>query len=635
MDEVSISYRLVVWFFLFIKKVFFRDVIVRGSHKIPRNCPVIFVAAPHCNQFVDPIILISSCPRPIGFLMAAISLKRRIVGFFGKMLNSIPVDRAQDYAKKCSGRIFIASNEDSLKLMGENTLFLEEISKFPSILESQSAVLITYEKECFCAPIDRIIDNYQMILKKPFDSKIESLLKTQHMNFSIVPLIDQTTLYASVFQRLSKNQCIGIFPEGGSHDRAEMLPLKAGIAIMSLGYLSIYPESTLKIVPCGLNYFNAHKFRSRAVIEFGEPIDVPTHLVNDFKLGGESKRKAIEKVLEFIADSLKCVTVSVPSFEILQVVQAARRLYRSEDTHKKPEMQLELNRRFTKGYLKYRDDPKISQLHEMILDYNNLLIAFGIKDHQVKNTQISCLTSVWQLLYHLSILIVFGIVSLPGFLINAPALYLISRISKGKAKAAKRASNVKIHGNDVISTWKLLVAIVLLPLLYGLYSIFLMINFPLFVWHIGILRLVEFTIFIYSFAILSFATVRLSEMFLNSYYSIWPLVLVIANPKKCYMLRQVRATLREQINLIVDEFGPSVVDNFEHNRIIKSPTPSISGRTTPLSSFDSIQSPDLVLSNSTSDFSSGRASPIFDTNMEVIENMLAQCKNMVKKQKVE
>jgi glycerol-3-phosphate O-acyltransferase/dihydroxyacetone phosphate acyltransferase len=54
---------------------------------------------------------------------------------------------------------------------------------------------------------------------------------------------------------------IGIFPEGGSHDRSELLPLKAGVTIMALGALDKAPETKLYIVPCGLNYFHGHKFR--------------------------------------------------------------------------------------------------------------------------------------------------------------------------------------------------------------------------------------------------------------------------------------------------------------------------------------------------------------------------------------
>jgi glycerol-3-phosphate O-acyltransferase/dihydroxyacetone phosphate acyltransferase len=53
---------------------------------------------------------------------------------------------------------------------------------------------------------------------------------------------------------------IGIFPEGGSHDRTELLPLKAGVTLMALGAVEKY-KVPVKIVPCGLNYFFGHKFR--------------------------------------------------------------------------------------------------------------------------------------------------------------------------------------------------------------------------------------------------------------------------------------------------------------------------------------------------------------------------------------
>lgn len=638
MAETSWSYRLVLWFFIIVKKLFFRDVIIRGSHKIPKKGSIIFVAAPHCNQFVDPIILISSSPRPIGFLMAAVSLKRKIVGFFGRMLNSIPVDRAQDHSKKCSGTISLLSTDESnLKLVGERTFFLGEVSTHLNHFNGQAAIMISYCKEIFCAPVDKILNDTEIILKKPFDHKVNRILRSEKIPFSVVPLIDQSSLYASVFERLSKDSCIGIFPEGGSHDRAEMLPLKAGVSVMTLGYFSLYPDANLKIIPCGLNYFNAHKFRSRAVIEFGDPLDIPSDLVTDFKLGGEKKRMAIEKHLKSLADALNTVTVNVPDFETLQIIQAARRLYRSDETHKKPDLQIELNRRFVKGYKKYRDDPRIIQLRHSILEYNNLLLAFGIKDHQVKNTQIDTINLIFQLSFHLSVLIIFGLISLPGFIVNSPALYLIGRISKKKAMAAKKASNVKIDGKDVISTWKLLVALVLLPFVYGLYSMAIILMSPNLrsktILNLSIAFILIFHILIF----VSYATVRLSEMVYDSYNSIKPLILTILDPERYLILRQVRSTLHEQINLVVDELGPSVVDDFDRNRIIKSPKDSISDRSSPLSSNDSINTHEsnYSMSNLSMDLASGRASPIFDTNMETIEIMLNQCKELLKKRKLE
>jgi glycerol-3-phosphate O-acyltransferase/dihydroxyacetone phosphate acyltransferase len=42
-------------------------------------------------------------------------------------------------------------------------------------------------------------------------------------------------MFESVFKALNNGDCVGIFPEGGSHDRLELLPLKAGMCIMALG----------------------------------------------------------------------------------------------------------------------------------------------------------------------------------------------------------------------------------------------------------------------------------------------------------------------------------------------------------------------------------------------------------------
>ena len=42
-------------------------------------------------------------------------------------------------------------------------------------------------------------------------------------------------MYNSVFNALKNNECIGIFPEGGSHDQTRRLPFKAGVCLMALG----------------------------------------------------------------------------------------------------------------------------------------------------------------------------------------------------------------------------------------------------------------------------------------------------------------------------------------------------------------------------------------------------------------
>lgn len=91
------------------------------------------------------------------------------------------------------------------------------------------------------------------------------------------------------------------------------------MSLMALGAMANDPNVKVKIVPVGLSYFHAHRFRSRAVVEFGSAMDVPQELVEMFKLGGPEKREAVGKLLNLVYDGLKTVTVRAPDYDTLMV----------------------------------------------------------------------------------------------------------------------------------------------------------------------------------------------------------------------------------------------------------------------------------------------------------------------------
>ncbi len=86
---------------------------------------------------------------------------------------------------------------------------------------------------------------------------------------------------------------------------------------MALGAMASDPNCRVKIVPVGLSYFHAHRFRSRAVVEFGTAMDVPEELIAMFKEGGPKKREASGKLLDIIYDGLKTVTLRAPDYDTL------------------------------------------------------------------------------------------------------------------------------------------------------------------------------------------------------------------------------------------------------------------------------------------------------------------------------
>lgn len=108
-------------------------------------------------------------------------------------------------------------------------------------------------------------------------------------------------LYSEVSNCLNNNELIGIFPEGGSSDRTDILPLKAGVCIMALEAMVKY-NKPVNIICCGFNYFKAHKFRSRVIMEFGVPYKIPLSYIDDYK---KSRRDTIAKLLTRITFDLR------------------------------------------------------------------------------------------------------------------------------------------------------------------------------------------------------------------------------------------------------------------------------------------------------------------------------------------
>ena len=245
------------------------------------------------------------------------------------MVGAVPVARAQDMTTPGAGRICLFDPEQPLKIRGAGTKFTEQcmvggLLVLPPVNGASAAN----------AEIAEVLSDEEIVLKKEFRSRAAFRQLTAESQdgrgstYKTAPKVDQTMVYDAVFHRLNSGGCVGIFPEGGSHDRTELLPLKAGVAIMALGALAANPDCDLKIVPTGMNYFHAHKFRSRAVIEFGTPLEVPKKLVDQYRAG--EKREAVKVLLEMIYNGLMAVTVTSPDYDTLMVISPHAAHPRSE-----------------------------------------------------------------------------------------------------------------------------------------------------------------------------------------------------------------------------------------------------------------------------------------------------------------
>lgn len=232
----------------------------------------------------------------------------------------------------------------------------------------------------------------------------------------------------------------------------------------------VNPESKLVIIPVGLNYFHADQFRSRAVIEYGEPISIPTELVNQYAEGGLKKRQAVGALLDTIEVNLKSLSLQAPDFETLMVIQAVNRLY-VNDEKLDIDASLRISRRFAHAFQQMREKPEIKHLIEAVKHYNQMLSYYGVKDHQVKNTSINPPRAFLLLIYRIMQFLVLFTFAAPMLILGSPLLYLAHNISKIKMIEAKAGSSVKILGKDVVTTWKLLTSLAVIPALWIGYSV--------------------------------------------------------------------------------------------------------------------------------------------------------------------
>ncbi|KAI8890293.1 hypothetical protein K501DRAFT_237319 [Backusella circina FSU 941] len=549
MSEKPLNYLAFEAIFKGITHIFFREIKTTGAHLVPTSGPCIFIVSKHCNQFVDGVVFFSKNPRSSYAIMADVSYNKPLIGHVGKFLNAIPVVRPQDIVHKGSGVIFYDPENEPLLIRGRDTKFSTELNHRDFVIFGRN----------YKVHVEKIVSDTEMEISHSIRIEENEQHRENGYAFKIAPHVDQAHVYEEVHQYLDNNECITIFPEGGSHDRSEMLPLKAGFAVMALGAAAANPSLDIKIVPVGLNYFHPDKFRSRAVVSFGHPISLDPKDVEDFKAGGKEKRDAITKLLDKGDEAFKTVTVNTPDYETLMVIQAARRLYAPENQTKPTiDQVVKLNREFASLWEELKDNADHQAIAKKVKYYNDMLTFFGIADHQVEKLNITPLRAAIRVMKRVAKLVLMAGLGTPVLLSNLPLIWITSFISKRKQREALAGSSVKITGKDVLASWKVMVASVGAPALYGFYALiyllYLVKRRP------NLSPLSKLTRAGCAWAIqpiLSYLLMRLGDTGLDIYKSIKPLFLVIRNPEAGGILRSMRKELSRDITDFINTHAPN------------------------------------------------------------------------------
>jgi len=331
------------------------------------------------------------------------------------------------------------------------------------------------------------------------------------------------------------------------------------VSIMALGAMDKFPDSQIYIVPCGLIYFSGHRFRSHVCIEFGHPLQITPLMLASYR---ENKRKACDKLLQVVDKRLRSVTLNFPSYDIMQQIQTARRLYQPKTLNLTADQYLKLIRRFTQGYLRLADHPEVKAITGKIEYYNSQLQKFGLEDYQISDGELGkSIGSIFILGIRILYLTVIVLCSLPGIVFNIPVMAIAKYLSLKEAKKAKQGSDVKIEGKDVIASYKVLVGLVLFPTAYWIYF---WVAMYLYGWRggmfIGILL-----------PFLSYACIKMMEEGVSVWKSSVPVLFDLFRSsyhEQIVKLRETRENLQIQVRGLVKQLGPEMGEEFWADKII-------------------------------------------------------------------
>jgi 1-acyl-sn-glycerol-3-phosphate acyltransferase len=130
--------------------------------------------------------------------------------------------------------------------------------------------------------------------------------------------------FRAVFEALAAGAAVGIFPEGISHSRPSMAPIKTGAARIALGAAHA-ARGAFPVIPVGLMLRSKGVFRSRAMLIVGAAVSWA-----DLAHAGADNADAVRTLTGRIDAALHEVTVNLEQWEDRPMVEAAEAIHAAE-----------------------------------------------------------------------------------------------------------------------------------------------------------------------------------------------------------------------------------------------------------------------------------------------------------------
>lgn len=249
---------------------------------------------------------------------------------------------------------------------------------------------------------------------------------------------------------LARGGVLALFPEGTSHDEPHLLPLKTGAARIALGAAAA-GGAPLQVVPAGLTFADKTRFRSDALLRFGEPFPVePGALDAD----GEPAADAVRALTARVQEGLAQVVLQAEREEALALVASAERIL-SASGDAPLSKQFELRQRVLEGWARLRAiaPERAAAIERRIRRYEAVLAQTGLEPALLDPRHFRVANVLSFSLRALAVLLVLLPLAVAGAALHAPAWFAVDTVARRLAK----------KDLAVLATMKVLAGLVFYP----------------------------------------------------------------------------------------------------------------------------------------------------------------------------
>jgi glycerol-3-phosphate O-acyltransferase/dihydroxyacetone phosphate acyltransferase len=230
--------------------------------------------------------------------------------------------------------------------------------------------------------------------------------------------------FARCHEQLARGGAVALFPEGISHSEPSLVPLKTGAARIVLEAARRFPDLSPLIVPIGLTFEARGTFRSRALLEIGEPIDPAPEIALDRQAAaGAASASAVQALTARIDAGLKAVTLNYGSWE------EARRIGRAAEL--------------------FSPVPSGAAGTAAVGRYDRMLRALGVRDDQVAASYPAAPAVLWVGRTVLRLLIYLPL-ALVGIVLNWLPYRVVGEIAARAARTPDVPASFKVFGGIVL-----------------------------------------------------------------------------------------------------------------------------------------------------------------------------------------